>query len=435
MGYRLRIHNRVRDWLTDLRGAEPEEARVVGEAVLAMIEAGESLGPPLVLPLESVFRLPDDPREVLDYTYERALVILQRVRRGVADVATSRKRVELQVSQLEQSAAKLVRQVQDALDSGRDDVARDARRREAAVREQLSELRHQFAVLVGEEERLTGDSQRLQAKVDAFRTRKETIKASYTADEASRRVREAFADIGEDVGDLEVTDAEAAASAAMGSASAAVSELLGRTPDRAPTAQDDSAGAGEGGAIPPGLMELRPGAPDRLRAGLLFAVEPQDTAVVLAWVEDPGQSLEGYQEVIRLAASRLATAQAGGAPEATAQAAGAPEAAAPPGGFVAYDAESFLDEFFPGEETEVEIAAAALVARHRAHTLAEARQRMRLTQAQVAARMKVRQERVSAIERAEPGATEVRTLAAYVRALGGRLEIIADIDGERVVLR
>ena len=164
-------------------------------------------------------------------------------------------------------------------------------------------------------------------------------------------------------------------------------------------------------------------------------MEPQDTAVVLAWVEDPGRSLDDYQEVIRLAASRLAMAQAAGAPEAMAQAAGAPEAAAPPGGFVAYDAESFLDEFFPGEETEVEIAAAALVARHRAHTLAEARQRMRLTQAQVAARMDVRQERVSAIERAEPGATEVRTLAAYVRALGGTLEIIADIDGERVVLR
>ena len=76
-----------------------------------------------------------------------------------------------------------------------------------------------------------------------------------------------------------------------------------------------------------------------------------------------------------------------------------------------------------------------LVARNRAHTLAEARQRMRLTQAQVAERMSVRQERVSAIERAEPGATEVRTLAAYVRALGGRLEIIADIGGERIVLR
>ena len=423
MGYRLRIHTQVRDWLTDLRGTEPEVARVIGEALLAMLEAGESLGPPLVLPLESVLRSPDDPGEALDYSYERRLEMLQRVRRGVADVATSRKRVELQVSQLEQSAAKLVRQGQDALDAGRQDLAGDAQTRAAAVQEQLSELRHQLAALRGEEERLTAASQRLQAKVDAFRTRKETIKASYAADEASRSVREALAEIGEDAGDLEVTDAEAEISPAAGNTPAAVSELREETPDRTPTAEGDSGRADEGGAIPPGLMELRPGAPGRLRAGLLFAVEPEDTAVVLAWVEDPGRSLDEYQDVIRLAASRLAMAQSGAA------------SVAPPGVFIAYDAESFLDEFFPGEETEVEIGAAALVARHRAHTLAQARQRMRLTQAQVAARMNVRQERVSAIERAEPGATEVRTLAAYVGALGGRLEIIADIDGERVVLR
>jgi phage shock protein A len=441
MSYRLRMHNRVRNWLTDLRGTEPEAARVIGEAILAMIEAGESLGPPVVLPLESVLRSPDDPREALDYSYQRQLEMLQRVRRGVADVATSRKRVELQVSQLERNAAKLVRQAQDALDAGWEDVARDAQSREAAVQEQLSELCDQRAGLMGEEKRLTAASQRLQIKVDAFRTRKETIKASYAADEASRSVRAAFAEIGEDAGDLEVTDAEAEISSAVGDASAAVIELREDTPDRTPAAGDDSGRPDEGGSVPPGLMELRPGAPDNLRTGLLFAVEPQDTAVLLAWVEDPGRSPDEYQEVIRLAASRLAMAQsaapASPAPPAAAPAppATAPAAAVPTGVFIAYDAESFLDEFFPGEETEVEIGAAALVARHRAHTLAQARQRMRLTQAQVAARMNVRQERVSAIERAEPGATEVRTLAAYVRALGGRLEIIADIDGERVVLR
>jgi len=42
---------------------------------------------------------------------------------------------------------------------------------------------------------------------------------------------------------------------------------------------------------------------------------------------------------------------------------------------------------------------------------------------------------VAAIERAEPGATDVRTLASYVEALGGRLEIIAEFAGDRVVLR
>jgi hypothetical protein len=35
----------------------------------------------------------------------------------------------------------------------------------------------------------------------------------------------------------------------------------------------------------------------------------------------------------------------------------------------------------------------------------------------------ITQGRVSAIEHAKPGTTELRTLAAYVEALGGRLEI------------
>jgi hypothetical protein len=44
----------------------------------------------------------------------------------------------------------------------------------------------------------------------------------------------------------------------------------------------------------------------------------------------------------------------------------------------------------------------------------------------------VTQGRVSAIEHAKPGATELRTLAAYVEALGGRLEIVADFGDQRL---
>src|SRR6266852_646307 len=202
MGYQLWMHTEIRDWLTDLRGTEPELARLVGEAVLAILDAGESLGPPLVVPLESVLRPPDDPREALDLSYQRQLEALTKVRRGVADVATSRKRVELQASQLEQSAAKLAGQRKVALNAGKEDLASEARTREAGVQEQLSELRRQFLVLTGEEEKLTAASQRLQAKVDAFRVQKETIKATYTAAEATTRINEVFTGISEEMSDV-----------------------------------------------------------------------------------------------------------------------------------------------------------------------------------------------------------------------------------------
>jgi phage shock protein A len=144
----------------------------------------------------------EDPRETLDYSYQTQLELLQKVRRGVADVATSRKRVELQINQLQQSSDKLERQAKDALSAGREDLARDALTRKAGVQSQIGDLNTQYTSLQAEEEKLTGASQRLQAKVDAFRTKKETIKATYTAAEAQTRINEAFTGISEEMGDV-----------------------------------------------------------------------------------------------------------------------------------------------------------------------------------------------------------------------------------------
>jgi phage shock protein A len=144
----------------------------------------------------------EDPRETLDYSYQTQLELLQKVRRGVADVATSRKRIELQINQLTQSSDKLDRQARDALGSGREDLAREALTRKAGVATQLADLQTQYAALQGEEEKLTNASQRLQTKVDSFRTRKETIKATYTAAEAQTRINEAFTGISEEMGDV-----------------------------------------------------------------------------------------------------------------------------------------------------------------------------------------------------------------------------------------
>ncbi|MBB6171324.1 DNA-binding XRE family transcriptional regulator [Nocardiopsis mwathae] len=101
-----------------------------------------------------------------------------------------------------------------------------------------------------------------------------------------------------------------------------------------------------------------------------------------------------------------------------------------------YDRESFLNEFFPDTEDRAEVEAGArhMVEVSHAYRLAEMRRRLGLTQSEVAERMNVRQERVSAIERAQVGATEFRTISAYIEALGGRVEIVADFGGERLVV-
>lgn len=169
----------------------------------------------------------EDPRETLDYSYQRQLDLLNKVRRGVADVATSRKRVELQVNQLEQQAAKLTAQAQKAIDVGREDLAREALTRKSGLAQQINDLKAQHAQLQGEEEKLVLAQQRLQAKVEAFRTRKETIKATYSAAEAQTRINEAMSGIGEEMGDvgLAVQRAEDK-TAQMQARAGAIDELL-----------------------------------------------------------------------------------------------------------------------------------------------------------------------------------------------------------------
>ena len=82
----------------------------------------------------------EDPRQTLDYSYQRQLELLQKVRRGVADVATSRKRVELQINQLEQQSTKLQGQAEKAIAVEREDLAREALTRKSGLTTQIGEL-------------------------------------------------------------------------------------------------------------------------------------------------------------------------------------------------------------------------------------------------------------------------------------------------------
>ena len=169
----------------------------------------------------------EDPRETLDYSYQQQVEMLTRVRRGVADVATSRKRVELQMNSLQKEVTRRENQARDALGKGREDLARAALQNKASLQGQFNDLQGQYATLQEQEEKLTLASQRLQAKVDAFRTKKETIKATYTAAEAQTRINEAFSGISEEMGDIGLAIQRAEdKTAQMQARAGAIDELL-----------------------------------------------------------------------------------------------------------------------------------------------------------------------------------------------------------------
>ena len=144
----------------------------------------------------------EDPRETLDYSYEKQLEMLRNVKRGVVEMVAAKRRIQQQASTVQGSISKLDSQARQALEVGREDLARLALQRKQAATIELQGLDEQIAGMEQEQEKLTAAEQRLQAKVTAFRTKKEIIKAQYTAAQAQVRIGSALSGISEEMGDI-----------------------------------------------------------------------------------------------------------------------------------------------------------------------------------------------------------------------------------------
>ncbi|MGH3008360.1 MAG: PspA/IM30 family protein [Gaiellaceae bacterium] len=138
----------------------------------------------------------ENPTETLDYSYEQMLEQLQNMKRGVADVVTAKKRIELQQQKLEQNVVTLESQAREAVTANRDDLATQALQRKAVAQQQLQDMDGQVKQLADQQEKLIAAEQQLEAKIESFRSQKEVLKAQYTAAEAEVKVGEAATGIG-----------------------------------------------------------------------------------------------------------------------------------------------------------------------------------------------------------------------------------------------
>src|ERR671936_782689 len=89
----------------------------------------------------------EDPGETLEYSYQKQMELLQNVKKGIADVVTSKKRLQLQQQKLEQQVVKLDTQARQALSQNREDLARAALERKSVIQTELQSLDHQVEEL------------------------------------------------------------------------------------------------------------------------------------------------------------------------------------------------------------------------------------------------------------------------------------------------
>jgi phage shock protein A len=379
MGRGLRMSAEIGDWLAELCSSEPVTAAEVGAALIAAMDVTDLS----VLAFVTEPGAARDPREALDYAYQRLLEGLQHVRGKAAGAAADRASLELIVGERES--------IPDA------DQA------------ELASLRRRLADARREEHDLTARSQGLQQDLDAFRTAKETAKAMYTAAEASRRIRDAVEAVAE-TSDEELADLDQAVRESEARA-AALAEQAERTlrDARWPAA------AGRAGHREPVecLRELRA---DTLGVDIrvLFALEPADVITLLAVLEGETAVAEHMDLAIDLAGKLLTTIRAG-----EWQPAEAP---------FAFSASAYLlARYFPADGEDVTARAAALVT---ATSLARLRESAGMSQADLASRAGLSEELVRSFEHAGVRLARVGEVADYAKALGRRLVLTARFDDE-----
>src|SRR6201997_874905 len=144
----------------------------------------------------------EDPAETLDYSYQKQVEQLQNVKKGIADVVTAKKRLQMQENSLQQSVVKLDTQARQALSAGQEDLAKTALERKNVAQTELQSLDSQIGELEQQQEQLTQSEQKLRTKIKQFRSKKEVIKAQYSAAEAQVRISEAATGVGEEMADV-----------------------------------------------------------------------------------------------------------------------------------------------------------------------------------------------------------------------------------------
>jgi hypothetical protein len=416
----LRMTREVHQWLDSLRTDDPRRLRTVGAAIMAALldpmpaprsaadggagPAVPTMGRPLVVPLEPLVRR-GHPWDALDRLRTRRLELLQQAARGIADVATSVKRIDLQREFLASRTAALADEAQEAADQGQSELARSKSASRTELLELLAEITDVRGLLAQGEEELRVRHQESAARRDALQAHAQTALAMRTAARGQRLADEAEL-AAHGAADPDRPDggaADAWAHAARARAKLVVRASSG--PDRETT--DGEPGEGT-------LMELRPGAPSDTSVRILFIAEPDGTAALREVGVDEPDWDRWYAATLPRA--RWEWSDTTVRPLAV------------------FDELTFLACFFPGEESEVAAAADELSRESSGRALSRVRHGAGVSRGELAASMNAQPDDVTAVEEG-PAQAELDKLIAYVEALGGHIEITADFAGERIPLR
>lgn len=134
----------------------------------------------------------EDPRETLDYAYERRREDIRKLRASILDVTTEKNRLSQQRGTLDQEVQRWEQAARDYLAAGNDAQAAVAVERKQVAERQQSELNAQIASMEDDIQELQHNVTTLEGQLDTMRRQKEQIKAQYSAAKAQTQAQAAL---------------------------------------------------------------------------------------------------------------------------------------------------------------------------------------------------------------------------------------------------
>ena len=144
----------------------------------------------------------EDPNQLLDLSYEKMISGLQETKQHLAEVVTEQKMLERQMDQARQEADHAQDNARLALQSSREDLAREALSKRQAALDKQQALAKAHDNITAQVEKLVGYQKTLESRIEQFHTQKEVMKSNYTAAQAQVKVTESLTGVGNRLGQV-----------------------------------------------------------------------------------------------------------------------------------------------------------------------------------------------------------------------------------------
>lgn len=152
--------------------------------------------------LSRLFDRVEDPRETLDYGYERQTEQLTGLRNAILELVTAKKRLERRAAHLRADLARLDAGARRALELGNEELAQLALARKQTIAAELIQLVGQVADLEAQQAKMVASERATRGRLERFRAQKEVVKATYSAAQAQLAASESAAELSAQLADI-----------------------------------------------------------------------------------------------------------------------------------------------------------------------------------------------------------------------------------------